>query len=190
MLRAVGISHCFKPPSVNATDNVAFGGAFEDALESGFGIFIASPSGVAMSWGISHLGRFSIKYRNHFGESPSAMCAAAWFRSARARNEKGERVARELTSARPRVCSLRRLAEGTRIQTRARKCVSWDPGHHARTHALPRRPAKLRFALHPGFDSGVDYLEFSESCFEIVAGNFVCEHLEDRGTSGSLKMGE
>jgi AraC-like DNA-binding protein len=28
---------------------------------------------VAMSWGFSHLGRFSEKYRVHFGESPSAM---------------------------------------------------------------------------------------------------------------------
>ena len=28
---------------------------------------------VAMNWGFSHLGRFSINYRAHFGESPSAM---------------------------------------------------------------------------------------------------------------------
>jgi AraC-like DNA-binding protein len=27
---------------------------------------------VAMNWGFSHLGRFSINYRAHFGQSPSA----------------------------------------------------------------------------------------------------------------------
>jgi hypothetical protein len=54
-----------------------------------------------------------------------------------------------------------------------------------------RSPAtNFSLALFPGLDCGLDCLEFSESRFEVIPGNFPCERLEKLGMSSSLEIGE
>jgi hypothetical protein len=73
-----------------------------------------------------------------------------------------------------------------------RKCVRRDAGQHhmrGRMCSPEARHTSFRFALLPGFDSGLDCLELNASRFEVVVGNFPGKRLEFPCVPAAAEMG-